>query len=153
MKRLSITQAARRLGVSERAVYDFIAADALTARGKPLKVVADDVDDLILDRQRDAIARVEDSMAFAEKVRAGVRQRGALSKRVPQDRLAVALWGPHVVTAASLPDSVGCRWCWAFATAGVYGGLKPAMTDPCKVLLGAPCERDARQIHAERRPE
>lgn len=156
MNYLTVAQAARRTGLSERAVYDRINDRSLTAHGVKHRIPEDSLTKFILDRQQTAAAKVGDLTHFADRVRRRAQQLGGAKGTVLQlDKDALKIFGPHVVKAAAMADKRGCRWCWARLTASVHGGLEPQLDEPHQILLGQPCREDLtamrEQLFARRR--
>ncbi|MDJ1131769.1 helix-turn-helix domain-containing protein [Streptomyces iconiensis] len=148
MNLISVADTARRVGVSERTVYDLIQAGALRARGTPLRVDEGAVEELLLARRGEAAARVGDLERFAVKAVAALRTIGVERSWTPTHTDAVALFGAAAVKAARMQEGSGCRWCWARMTAAVHGGLMPGRFGfaAYRVLLGEPCAVDMRDL-------
>lgn len=143
MNYVTVAQAARRTGLSERAIYDRINDHSLTAHGVKLRIPEDSLTQFILDRQQTTAAKVGDLKEFADRVRRRAQQLGGAKGTVLQlDKDALKIFGPHTVKASAMADNRGCRWCWARLTASVYGGLEPQLDEPHQILLGQPCRED-----------
>jgi hypothetical protein len=160
MKYLSVSEAARRAGLTDRALYDDIADGQLTATGKPARLTEDAVDRFILNRQREYLAKIgnsSDLIRFATRARNRARELGGTRGTHTQfDTDATAVFGPAAIKAARIPDQSGsCRWCWARLTASVHGGLQPGtdseLHDAYVELLGPPCGEDVKRLLASLR--
>jgi hypothetical protein len=162
--------AAERLGATQTAVHQWVRHGRLTASGRPVLIDDDSIAHLAYARRTEALARIGDEEAFAQKVARILDPRPVLITRAdgnpdPQSlaasmaapRGASALhivpaeawpiWGPTVLrSAAARPTwdtgKRGCLTCWCRLSASVHQTMGPRSGAATRVLLGPPCQED-----------
>lgn len=166
MRTLTPAQAGVRLGITDHAVRDMIAAGRLSnlvaAGHHPAAIPYDDITRVQIERRNEALRRVGDETEYAHKMHRAIwpaepaaRANGfvdaadvAASLQVPSGRDAVRLlpsaatmlWGNDVLVAAATKVPSGtCRTCMARAAARVHETLAPRDSEAHRVLLGPPC--------------
>lgn len=178
MDTLTPVQAGRRLGITDRAITDMVAAGRLgnlTAAGhKPFAIPAADVARVQLERRTHALRRIGDEAAFARRIREqiwpkapGPRADGRFDAATLVEAMSVpsglaalrllpdhanSLWGPSILETAATRFSGGtCGTCFARAAASIHGTFGPRDDEPTRILLGNPCGQCATALTTEAR--
>lgn len=171
---LSLTDAAKSLGVTDRTVRNWIKGRSLTASAgggvawsEVVRVAKDRHDAALERREPEHFARVIASQLWPwqeTETRAGGREDGSIiferhrstdaehareeRKRLHDD--ADALFGFASVEAAARPLADGCRWCAARTLADHFRTFGPADTAPYRELFASePCEADRKVFAAD----
>lgn len=175
---LSITEAARSLGISEPTLRAWVRQGSLTAATGPrgTQIAWSEVVRLLADRREQALAREHGTITdtatavadqlwpWVETEHANARGRIAFTRtrstdadkaRAAHDRLpdsAAAIFGHASVAAAARPLTDGCRWCAARTLADHFRTFGPADRPEYRALFNSePCDADRRAFERQDR--